>query len=89
MRIQSYRATINSICSKLIIFVIRVYQTILSPLLPPSCRFYPSCSVYAIGALKRHGVLKGSLLAAWRVLRCHPFNAGGLDPVPDTFRFRR
>ncbi|MBN2078258.1 MAG: membrane protein insertion efficiency factor YidD [Spirochaetes bacterium] len=79
--------TLNSVCLKLSISIVRVYKTILSPLLPQACRFYPTCSSYAIEALERHGVLKGLMLTAWRVLRCQPFSSGGLDPVPDTFRF--
>jgi putative membrane protein insertion efficiency factor len=59
-----------------------MYQTLVSPLLPPSCRFYPSCSAYAVTALERHGALKGSWLAARRLARCHPFHPGGIDPVP-------
>lgn len=62
--------------------LVRVYQRLVSPLLPPSCRFYPSCSAYAVGALERHGALKGSWLAARRLARCHPFHPGGVDPVP-------
>ncbi|HEY8259489.1 MAG TPA: membrane protein insertion efficiency factor YidD [Gemmatimonadales bacterium] len=62
--------------------LIRVYQRVLSPLLPPSCRFYPSCSQYALEAVSRHGALKGSWLAARRLARCHPFHPGGFDPVP-------
>jgi putative membrane protein insertion efficiency factor len=62
--------------------LIRGYQRFLSPLLPPSCRFYPSCSQYALEAIGRHGALKGSWLAIRRLARCHPFNAGGFDPVP-------
>ena len=58
------------------------YRWLLSPLLPPSCRFYPSCSQYALWALERHGALRGTALAARRVLRCHPHHPGGLDPVP-------
>jgi putative membrane protein insertion efficiency factor len=67
---------------RLLALLIRGYQRLLSPLLPPSCRFYPSCSQYALEAVNRHGVLKGSWLAARRLARCHPFNAGGFDPVP-------
>ena len=66
----------------LLIGLIRVYQKLISPLLGPRCRFYPSCSSYAVQALTVHGVVKGSGLAAWRLLRCHPWNPGGLDPVP-------
>jgi putative membrane protein insertion efficiency factor len=62
--------------------LVRVYQRLVSPLLPPSCRFYPSCSTYAATALTRHGAVKGSWLAARRLARCHPFHPGGLDPVP-------
>ena len=66
----------------LAILPIRIYQWCISPLLPQSCRFYPSCSAYAVEAISVHGVLKGSRLALWRILRCHPFNAGGFDLVP-------
>ena len=59
-----------------------LYRRILSPLLPPACRFYPSCSAYALGALRAHGVLRGSWLALIRLLRCHPFHPGGVDLVP-------
>jgi len=62
--------------------LIRGYQRLVSPLLPPSCRFYPSCSQYALDAVTRHGALKGSWLAARRLTRCHPFHPGGFDPVP-------
>jgi len=64
------------------IFAIRGYQKFISPLLPPSCRFYPSCSEYACQALAKFGAMKGSWLAAKRLLRCHPYHAGGFDPVP-------
>ncbi len=66
---------------KLAIGLIRVYQTFLSPLKIPSCRFYPSCSCYARQAIEKHGVLRGGILAAWRIFRCHPFHPGGYDPV--------
>ena len=62
--------------------LIRGYQVAISPLLPPSCRFTPSCSQYALEAVRRYGALKGSWLAARRLARCHPFNRGGYDPVP-------
>jgi len=67
---------------------VRFYRYAVSPLLPPSCRFYPSCSAYALEALQRHGPLAGSWLALRRVCRCHPFNDGGVDPVPETFSLR-
>ena len=61
---------------------VRAYQWTLRPVLGGQCRFYPSCSDYAIGALACHGPLRGTALAAWRVLRCNPFCDGGFDPVP-------
>lgn len=65
-----------------LIFLVRGYQVVLSPLLPASCRYYPSCSSYAIEALQRHGAMHGTWLAIRRVARCHPFHPGGYDPVP-------
>lgn len=65
-----------------LIFLVRGYQMAISPLLPPACRYYPSCSAYAIEALERHGALRGAWLAAKRIARCHPFRPGGYDPVP-------
>ena len=62
--------------------LIRTYKTILSPLLPPACRFYPTCSEYALVAIRRYGLMRGAWLASRRVLRCHPWNPGGVDPVP-------
>lgn len=64
------------------IVIIRLYQRFISPLLGNHCRFEPSCSQYAIEALEAHGVFKGGLYAAWRLLRCQPFCKGGYDPVP-------
>jgi hypothetical protein len=61
---------------------IRLYKRLLSPLLPPACRFHPSCSVYALEALQKHGALRGVRLILWRLLRCQPFHPGGFDPVP-------
>ncbi|RJR35384.1 MAG: membrane protein insertion efficiency factor YidD, partial [Desulfobacteraceae bacterium] len=54
---------------------------VLSPFLPPSCRFYPSCSTYAIRAFMKYGILKGGLLSIWRISKCHPFHPGGFDPL--------
>ena len=68
--------------SKVLIALVRVYQVVISPLIGPRCRFYPSCSNYAIEAMRVHGALRGSGLVAWRVLRCNPLSNGGLDPVP-------
>ena len=67
---------------KIMIFLIHCYQKYLSPLKRTKCPYIPSCSNYAIEALKKHGIFKGSLLAIWRILRCNPFSKGGYDPVP-------
>ncbi|MCL2657845.1 MAG: membrane protein insertion efficiency factor YidD [Betaproteobacteria bacterium] len=66
----------------LLVFLLRAYRILLSPFLGRNCRFHPSCSAYAIEALERYGAIKGSWLAARRVMRCHPWNPGGYDPVP-------
>lgn len=62
--------------------LIKFYRVVLSPLKPPSCRFYPTCSAYAYEAIAKHGPFKGGSLALRRILRCHPMNPGGFDPVP-------
>lgn len=67
---------------RVLIAMVRGYQIALGPLLPASCRYVPSCSVYAIEALEKHGPLRGSWLAIRRIGRCHPFRPGGYDPVP-------
>ncbi|MBF0145274.1 MAG: membrane protein insertion efficiency factor YidD [Magnetococcales bacterium] len=66
----------------LLIGLIRLYQLFLSPMLPPSCRFLPTCSEYALVSISRYGVLRGGWLSLKRIFRCHPFHPGGLDPVP-------
>lgn len=68
---------------KIFIFFIRFYQIFISSLSPGKCRFVPSCSNYAIQAIDRFGVIKGTVLAVKRILRCHPMNPGGYDPVPE------
>jgi putative membrane protein insertion efficiency factor len=65
----------------LFIAIIRLYKYMISPIFPSSCRFIPSCSEYAIDAVRKYGALKGSVLAARRILRCNPFHEGGFDPV--------
>jgi putative membrane protein insertion efficiency factor len=66
----------------LLLILLRAYQLAISPFLGQNCRFYPSCSAYAVEAVREHGVLKGSALTAKRLCKCHPFHAGGVDPVP-------
>lgn len=69
-----------------LMFLIRIYKFLISPILPPSCRFYPSCSEYAHEAIGSHGVLAGIILSLKRLSRCHPYSKGGFDPVPgDSF----
>jgi uncharacterized protein len=67
-----------------LIFFVRAYQLMISPYLPPSCRYTPTCSSYAIGAIRTHGAVKGIWLAMKRIGRCHPWSEGGYDPVPGT-----
>jgi uncharacterized protein len=68
--------------AKILIAMIRFYRRAISPLLPPSCRFYPTCSAYGLEAVQRYGGLRGSWLTIRRIFRCHPFCRGGYDPVP-------
>jgi putative membrane protein insertion efficiency factor len=68
---------------------IRLYQKVLSPLLPRSCKYHPSCSEYAVQAVTQYGVLRGTVLAGWRLLRCNPFSLGGYDPVERQTLFGR
>lgn len=73
---------IKKVFSILFLYLIRFYQVAISPLKPPSCRFTPTCSQYAIEAIKKHGPFKGLYLAIRRILRCHPWGGSGYDPVP-------
>lgn len=66
-----------------VVQLLRGYKWLISPLFPPACRYVPTCSEFAMEAVDRHGALRGGLLAAWRLLRCHPFTPGGYDPVPN------
>ncbi|STZ76780.1 membrane protein insertion efficiency factor YidD [Bergeriella denitrificans] len=71
-----------SLPAKLMLLLVRFYQYAVSPLIPPRCRYTPTCSQYAVEALKKYGALKGGLLAAKRIARCHPWGGSGHDPVP-------
>ena len=76
-------SALRNAIKKVLIFLIKTYQLTLSPLFSHgSCRFTPTCSQYALEAIEVHGIFKGCLLAAWRILRCNPFSKGGWDPVP-------
>nr|WP_215904660.1 membrane protein insertion efficiency factor YidD [Treponema phagedenis] len=73
---------IKKILSIICIGVIKFYQKAISPLFPPTCRYYPTCYAYALESIKKYGPFKGVFLAIKRILRCHPFHKGGYDPVP-------
>ena len=77
-----WNQTIGRVLVLVLVGLIRIYQMTISKLIGPVCRYYPSCSHYGLEAIKVHGAGKGSLLAAWRILRCHPWAAGGIDEVP-------
>ena len=71
----------KNLASRILIGLIRGYKYVLSPLLPPACRFYPTCSAYTVEAITKYGAIKGTGKGLWRLLRCHPFSSGGYDPV--------
>ena len=75
---------LRSLPRLVLIALLRVYQTVISPMTGPTCRYYPSCSHYALVAVQRHGAVRGTWLAGRRLLRCHPWAAGGVDDVPPT-----
>lgn len=79
---MSIRAYMRKGLSVVLIAVVALYKVLLSPVLPPACRFYPTCSDYAVGAIKKHGPFRGLYMAVKRILRCNPFCEGGYDPVP-------
>lgn len=72
---------------KILLLLVKFYQRKISPLKTPCCKYYPSCSAYAFTAIEKHGALKGTALAVWRILRCNPWSLGGVDEVPDRFGF--
>ena len=79
---------LRQVPAAVLIALVRAYQLLVSPMLGPTCRFYPSCSAYAVQALRAHGALRGTWLTVRRLLRCHPWNPGGVDLVPPTQRER-
>lgn len=70
------------------ILLVKFYRKFISPLTPPKCKYYPTCSAYAVEAFRKYGALRGLLLAGWRILRCNPWSLGGIDPVPDHFTLK-
>ena len=76
------RATVTTLPRRAAMLLVRGYRALISPMLPPSCRFTPTCSSYALTSLERYGVIRGGWLAVRRIGRCHPWNPGGYDPVP-------
>lgn len=76
------RDTLRNLPTTVLIGILRVYQAVVSPLTGPTCKYYPSCSQYAIIAIRTHGTLRGTGLALWRILRCNPWSLGGVDDVP-------
>ena len=81
-RLRMVLARVRRLPALLLVGLVRVYQMFISPLTPPSCRYYPSCSSYAVVALQRHGLVRGGWLAVRRLARCHPWTPGGIDDVP-------
>ncbi|OUM47021.1 membrane protein insertion efficiency factor YidD [Bacillus pseudomycoides] len=73
----------ETVMKQIFIGIIRFYQKFISPMTPPTCRFYPTCSHYGLEAFQKHGAFKGFWLTLKRLLKCHPFHPGGFDPVPD------
>ena len=70
-----------SLATRIVLAPVRLYQRVISPALPRRCKYHPTCSAYATQAIERYGILRGAVLAVWRVLRCNPFSHGGFDPV--------
>jgi uncharacterized protein len=79
---------VKRLLTALLIAPIRLYQRLISPAIGPRCRYYPTCSAYAVEAIREVGPVRGTILAAWRLLRCNPFSAGGIDEVSDRRFFR-
>jgi hypothetical protein len=80
--VKSFIRQVLNILAIPLIIIIKIYQLIISPLFPPSCRFTPTCSHYTVEALQKYGIIKGSWLGFKRIIRCHPWGGSGYDPVP-------
>jgi len=90
--VRAIRFIVNFISKALVgfvVYIIKFYKFFISPILPPSCKYYPTCSVYTIQAIKRFGLIRGGYLSMKRILSCNPFSSGGLDPVPEVFSLRK
>ena len=81
--------SIGKALSGFTVYIIRFYKFFISPVLPAACRYYPTCSVYSIQAIKKFGLIKGGFLAMKRILSCNPFFEGGFDPVPEVFSLKK
>ena len=82
--VKALAGSVNNVIGFILILPIKIYRLCISPILGSNCRFYPSCSAYAITAIEQHGAIKGSLLAGKRLCRCHPYSDGGIDFVPES-----
>jgi len=80
---------ISKVLSGFAVYIIKFYKFFISPVLPDACRYYPTCSVYSMQAIKKFGLAKGGFLSIKRVLSCNPFFEGGIDPVPEVFSFKK
>lgn len=85
---QSFRARLRKLVALPFLLPVFAYRKLVSPFIAPRCRYYPTCSSYAVDALKEYGPIRGSILAAWRVMRCNPFSDGGFDYVEDQKLFK-
>ena len=79
----------GKVLSVIAVYIIKFYKFFISPVLPASCRYYPTCSVYSIQAIRKFGIIKGGFLGARRILSCNPFCEGGFDPVPEVFSLKK
>lgn len=86
---QSFRARLRKVATLPLLLPVFAYRKLISPFIQPRCRYYPTCSTYAVDALKEYGPIRGSILAAWRVMRCNPFSDGGFDYVEDQKLFKQ